>query len=177
MILPCSMDSYKQLGHITPINIKAGVMGGSEIRVQEEFRMDILYRQADIKYKSKHRLFALLTLCKVKQKVSDTEIILTNCGGVTPCGKTDLGQLWLRQLLAAWWHQAITWATVDLWEIRSCDIQIRARFSHVCSFTDYAQDIYTWHVFIILSSQPHLPGAKELKCSPFLPVHLQQTYP
>ena len=38
---------------------------------------------------------------------------LTHWPLVTPYGDKDLGQLWLRQWLVAWWHQAITWTNVD----------------------------------------------------------------
>ena len=45
---------------------------------------------------------------------------------MTPYGDTDLGQLWLRQWLVAWRHQAITWTNVDLSSIRSSDIHLTA---------------------------------------------------
>ena len=51
---------------------------------------------------------------------------LTHCGLVTPCGDRDLGQHYLRWLLVAWRHQAITWTIVDWSSVKSSDIQIRA---------------------------------------------------
>ena len=51
---------------------------------------------------------------------------LTHCGLVTPYGDRDLGQLWLRQWLVAWRHQAITWTNVDWSSVKSSDIHIRA---------------------------------------------------
>ena len=39
---------------------------------------------------------------------------LTNCGLVTPYGDIDLDQHWLGKWRVAWWHQAITWTSVDL---------------------------------------------------------------
>ena len=49
-----------------------------------------------------------------------------HCGLVTPYGDRDLGQHWLRCWLVAWWHQAITWTTVDWSSVKSSDIHIRA---------------------------------------------------
>ena len=37
----------------------------------------------------------------------------THCGLVIPFGDKDLVQHWLRWWLFAWWHQAITYTTVD----------------------------------------------------------------
>ena len=39
--------------------------------------------------------------------------VLTHCGLGTPYGDIDLGQLWLRWWLVAWWHQTFTWTNVD----------------------------------------------------------------
>ena len=39
--------------------------------------------------------------------------LLTHCGLVTPHGDIDLCHNWLRYWLVAWWHQAITWTSVD----------------------------------------------------------------
>ena len=50
---------------------------------------------------------------------------LTHCGLVTPYGDRDLGQLWLRQWLVAWRHQAITWTNVDLSSVMSLGIHLR----------------------------------------------------
>ena len=36
------------------------------------------------------------------------------CGLETPYGGIDPGQDWLRYWFCSWWHQAITWANVDL---------------------------------------------------------------
>ena len=52
--------------------------------------------------------------------------ILTHWGLVTPFGDIDLGQHWLRQWLAAWWHQAITWTNADLSSVRSSGIHLMA---------------------------------------------------
>ena len=53
------------------------------------------------------------------------EMLLTQCGLVTPYGDRDVGQLWLRQWLVAWRHQAITWTNVDWSSVKSSDIHIR----------------------------------------------------
>ena len=47
-------------------------------------------------------------------------------GLVMPYSNIDLGQHWLGQWLAAWRHQAITWANVDLPSVRASDIHLRA---------------------------------------------------
>ena len=51
---------------------------------------------------------------------------LTYCGLVMAYGGRDLGQHWLRLWLVAWWHQAITWTSVNLSSMRSCVIQLSA---------------------------------------------------
>ena len=51
---------------------------------------------------------------------------LTQCGLMTPYGDINLSQLWLRQWLVAWQHQAITWTNVDLLSVRSNDNHLRA---------------------------------------------------
>ena len=56
----------------------------------------------------------------------DVDVISTPCGLMTPYGNTDIGQHWLRLLLVAWRHQAITWTSVDFSSVRSSDIQLRA---------------------------------------------------
>ena len=53
-------------------------------------------------------------------------ICLTHCGLVTPYGDMELGEHRLRQWLAAWRHQAITWTKVDLSSVRSHGINLRA---------------------------------------------------
>ena len=51
---------------------------------------------------------------------------LTHCGLVTSYGDIDLRQLWHRQWLVAWRHQAITWTNVDLSSERSSGNHLRA---------------------------------------------------
>ena len=45
---------------------------------------------------------------------------------MAPYGNVDLGQHWLRWWLVAWWHQAITWTSVDYWSVRPHGIHLRA---------------------------------------------------
>ena len=43
-----------------------------------------------------------------------TVLVYVNIHGlVTPCGIRDQAQHWIRQWLAAWWHQAISWSNVN----------------------------------------------------------------
>ena len=51
---------------------------------------------------------------------------LTHCGLVTLYSDIYLGQHWLRQWLAAWRHQAITWTNVDFPSLKYTDNQMRA---------------------------------------------------
>ena len=59
----------------------------------------------------------------VQSLVADTcTSIKTHCGLVTPNGDKDLDQHWLRQWLAAWRHQAITWTNADVSSMEFCSI-------------------------------------------------------
>ena len=51
---------------------------------------------------------------------------LTHWGLVMPHGDRELSQLWLRQWLVAWRHQAITWTNVNLSSVTFSDIHLRA---------------------------------------------------
>ena len=58
-----------------------------------------------------------LTQCWISSMTSygvTRDIELTHWGPVMPYGNRDLDQHWLRQWLVAWWHQTITWTSVDL---------------------------------------------------------------
>ena len=77
---------------------------------------------------------------------------------MTPYVDRDLGQLWLRQWLVAWRHQAITWTNVDLSTLRSYAIHPRA-----LSWEDLK--LHTNKIrmkFEFLKSHPALPGSNEL---------------
>ena len=56
---------------------------------------------------------------------------LIHCGILTPCGNIDLGQHWLRYLLAAWCRQAITWTNADFSLVRFCGIHLSAILQQV----------------------------------------------
>ena len=51
---------------------------------------------------------------------------LTHCGMVMPYSTIELGQYWLKWLLVAWQHQAITSTSTDQSSARTCDIHFRA---------------------------------------------------
>ena len=55
-----------------------------------------------------------------------SKLHLPHCGLVTSYGNINLGEQWFKQWLVAWWHQAITWANVDLSPMEFCGIYQRA---------------------------------------------------
>ena len=83
---------------------------------------------------------------------------LTHCGLVTPYGNINLGQLWLRQWLVAWRHQAITWTNIDLSSVRSSGIHLSAILQEIPqpSVTEISLKI----TYLKFCSSP--PGANEL---------------
>ena len=78
---------------------------------------------------------------------------------MTPYGGIDLGQHWLRELLAAAWrHQAITWTNVDLSSVRSCCIHLRVISQEMLEISLLDMGLKNTH--LILEPQP--PGANDL---------------
>ena len=77
---------------------------------------------------------------------------------VTPYVDRDLGHHWLRQLLVAWRHQAITWTKGDLSSVRSNDLRLRA------SSQEIPQPSITEIIWKIkdLICHSNFPGAIEL---------------
>ena len=69
----------------------------------------------------------------------------------------ELSQLWLRQWLVAWRHQAITWTNVNLSSVTFSDIHLRALPSENLETNQYNK-IENY----ILKSHPDLLGANEL---------------
>ena len=83
---------------------------------------------------------------------------------VSAYGIRDLGQQWFRSWLVAWWHQAITWTTVDLSSVRSCCIQLRA-----LSWEDLMIPIIKTSLKIVfVKLYPELPGTNGLKIAEIL---------
>ena len=82
---------------------------------------------------------------------------LTHCGLVAPHDDMDLSQHWLRQWLAAWLHQAITWTNIDFSPLGSNNI-------HLWTISpEIPQPTLTKITFktIYLQFHSHLPGANE----------------
>ena len=97
--------------------------------------------------------------------------VLTLCGLVMPYDDIDLGQHWFRQWLVAWWHQAITWASVDLSSVKSCGIYLRTishKMLNIC-ILDTSLKITN------LRSQLHLPGANQLTEFQYGPAQISLT--
>ena len=77
---------------------------------------------------------------------------------VTPYGKRDLGQNWLRQWLVACRHQAITWTNVDLPSVEFCVIHLTTIL-----LAALKASIHEMSSKIIFSKwQLHPPGVNEL---------------
>ena len=79
---------------------------------------------------------------------------------MTQYGDVDLGQLWLRQWLVAWWHQAITWTNVDLPSVMPCGIHLRA-----FSGENLKRPASKTSLKIVYWLHPDFTGASELKKS------------
>ena len=105
-------------------------------------------------------------------KVSCSHCYLTHCGLVTPYGDTDLGQLWLRYWLVAWWHQAITWTNVDLSSLGSSDFHLRATLPeiHQPSVTKFSE------IITHLKFCSNLPGANELNNQVYVDFRCPDTH-
>ena len=69
-----------------------------------------------------------------------------------PYGDTELDKHWLRFWLVAWWHQPITWISIDLPSIVSCVIHLRA----------ISKKFYMHSLIVVLKLWTHLPGSTEL---------------
>ena len=72
--------------------------------------MDVSTSRVDIKILGKHK----------------RDLVVTQCGLLTPYGDKDLAQPWLRKKLVAWWYQAITLINVDFSSISTNEIHLRA---------------------------------------------------
>ena len=81
---------------------------------------------------------------------------LTHCGIVAPYSHIDLGQHRLRQWLAAWRHQAITWTNVDQWG------SVAFNWDQFHSKCLRYQSCVTGLKHMFLNLQAHLPGTNEL---------------
>ena len=73
---------------------------------------------------------------------------LIHRGLVIPNGNTDLGQRWIRQWLAAWRHQAITWTNVDLSSMEFCGIRLRSISQEILKISTYKMS--SWNALVKL---------------------------
>ena len=69
---------------------------------------------------------------------------------------------WIVVLVMAcsqYWHQAIIWTNIDLSSVRFCGIHLKTISQEMLK-----KSVDTWMClkFVILNSQPHLPGVNEL---------------
>ena len=80
-------------------------------------------------------------------------IELTHCGLVTPYSDIDLGHNWLRQWLAAWQHQAITWTNVDSLLVRMFSFHLKAITQQVHNLLYNAMNFKNY-TFKIMATSP-----------------------
>ena len=96
--------------------------------------------------------------------------VLTLYGLVMPYGDIDHGQYWLRQWLAAWRYQAITWTNVDLPSVRTCGILLNAFPQSLLNIRSHTLKLKS----IPLTFLPYQPAANAALA--ITPSHQQNTH-
>ena len=88
--------------------------------------------------------------------VWERRLNLTHCGLVTPYDDKVMGQHCFSYWLVAWWHQAITWTSVDLSKM-FCGIHVSAISQDLLKKLFHEMSLK----IVPLKSKPYLPGVKE----------------